>query len=136
MYTQHAGSPPHVILGVSIGATPDEIRIAYRRLAKRWHPDRVKGDSKYATQQFTRIQGAYEAMSDPNYRYGRGGANPRGRPMGHPMGHPMGRPMGRPSNPNASVLCNGTVLMGGGFRPSDMTVDMLHQLQRNARGHR
>ncbi|SDL09935.1 DnaJ domain-containing protein [Natronorubrum texcoconense] len=55
-----ADEPPHVTLGVSPDATPDEIRQAYRREAKTAHPD--KGGSEAA---FRRVKRAYEALAEP-----------------------------------------------------------------------
>ena len=46
-------------LGLRPGASPAEIKVAYRRLAKRFHPDRA-GDEGLAT--FLSIQAAYEAL--------------------------------------------------------------------------
>ena len=54
------------ILGVSPGAPPDEIRAAYRRLAKQYHPD-VNPDPD-AQERFIAIQQAYETLSDPDTR--------------------------------------------------------------------
>ena len=48
------------ILGVSLNATTDEIRSAYRRLAKEFHPDRCQGESKI----FMEIQEAYAVLGD------------------------------------------------------------------------
>ena len=134
---QQSGSPPHIVLGISIDASPSEVKKAYRKLAKRWHPDKVRNNTTYSTQQFTRIKEAYEKMSDPDYYQKHGGANQMGKPytascFRRPPTGAFHAPR-RPVQPDASVLCNGTVLMGGGFRPSDMTPELLQQLQRNAR---
>ena len=53
-------SDPHEILGVSPGATPAELKRAYRRLAMRWHPDR--SDHPQATERFKQINAAYEQL--------------------------------------------------------------------------
>ncbi len=52
------------ILGVSKGASKDEIRRAYRRLAHEYHPDKGGGDEK----KFREINEAYEVLSDDNRR--------------------------------------------------------------------
>lgn len=50
------------ILGVKKGASPDEIKAAYRRLALKYHPDRnASGDSE---EKFKEINEAYEVLSD------------------------------------------------------------------------
>lgn len=54
------------ILGVSPDAAPDEIRTAYRRLAKQYHPD-VNHDPD-AGERFIAIQQAYETLIDPDAR--------------------------------------------------------------------
>ncbi|BBL68314.1 J domain-containing protein [Methanoculleus chikugoensis] len=54
------------ILGVSTDATSDEIRAAYRRLAKRYHPD-INHDPD-AGERFIAIQQAYETLIDPDAR--------------------------------------------------------------------
>ena len=54
------------ILGVAPDATPDEIRAAYRRLAKQYHPD-VNSDPD-AGERFIAVQQAYETLSDPEAR--------------------------------------------------------------------
>ena len=57
---QAMNSDPHEILGVSAGATPAELKRAYRRLAMRWHPDR--SDHPQATERFKEISAAYEQL--------------------------------------------------------------------------
>jgi molecular chaperone DnaJ len=54
-------------LGVGEKATPDEIRSAFRKLAKKYHPDRNKGD-KSAEEKFKEVNSAYETLSDTKKR--------------------------------------------------------------------
>jgi curved DNA-binding protein CbpA len=58
---------PYGILGVSRGATEEDVRKAYRRLAREYHPDANPGDIK-AEERFKEIQQAYEILSKPNKR--------------------------------------------------------------------
>ena len=55
------------ILGVSRNATQDEIKKAYRKLARKYHPDLNPGD-KQAEEKFKEIQEAYEILGDPEKR--------------------------------------------------------------------
>src|SRR5207244_1213136 len=54
-------------LGVSKTATEDEIRSAFRKLARKYHPDVAK-DKKAAEEKFKQINEAYEVLSDPEKR--------------------------------------------------------------------
>ena len=57
------------ILGVSENATMEEIKEAYKRLIKQWHPDRFTGEKKReAEERFKEIQEAYEVLSNPDLR--------------------------------------------------------------------
>lgn len=58
---------PYEILGVAKTATPDEIRSAYRKLAKKLHPDLNPGDKK-AEDKFKEVTGAYDLLSDAEKR--------------------------------------------------------------------
>ncbi len=55
------------ILGVSKTATQDEIKKAYRKLARKYHPDKNKGD-KDAEEKFKEINEAYEVLGNPENR--------------------------------------------------------------------
>src|SRR5256885_10990930 len=54
-------------LGVSKTATDDEIRSAFRKLARKYHPD-VARDKKAAEEKFKEINEAYEVLGDPEKR--------------------------------------------------------------------
>src|SRR5215475_7945113 len=57
----------YVLLGVERGATVSDIKRAYKRLARRFHPDINPGD-RMAAAQFRRIAEAYATLSDPDRR--------------------------------------------------------------------
>src|SRR5438034_7937320 len=84
-----AGRPDYYkALGVSKNATPDEIKKAYRKLARQYHPDRNAGDEA-AEERFKEVQHAYDVLSDAEKRkaYDRFGTQ-NGRPgaAGGPTG--------------------------------------------------
>ncbi len=58
---------PYATLGLAHGATPDDIRHAYRKLAKRYHPDLNPGKPK-AEALFKKVSVANELLSDPERR--------------------------------------------------------------------
>jgi DnaJ-class molecular chaperone len=55
------------VLELSPGASAEQVKQAYRRLAMKWHPDRNKTHG--AEEKFKHIKEAYEKLSDPNYVY-------------------------------------------------------------------
>src|SRR6202162_4410771 len=55
------------VLGVSSSASPDEIKKAYRKLAKKFHPDANSSDAK-AAERFKEISKANNVLSDPAKR--------------------------------------------------------------------
>src|ERR1700742_2122892 len=71
------------ILGVAKGASADEIKKAYRKVAMQYHPDRNPGD-KSAEEKFKEAAEAYEVLSDSDKkiqydRYGHAGVSGNGR---------------------------------------------------------
>jgi len=69
------------VLGVSRSATEDELKKAFRRLAKQYHPDANKEQGAEA--RFIEVNEAYEVLSDPQKRaaydrYGHAGVNGMG----------------------------------------------------------
>jgi len=65
---------PYQILGVSRDATDEQIKQAYRRLAKKYHPDLNPGDET-AAKKMQQINAAYERIKNPekNTSYGQSG---------------------------------------------------------------
>ena len=55
------------ILGVKQKATPEEIRDAYKKLAKAYHPDKHQGDAFFA-EKFKSLQEAYAVLADEDKR--------------------------------------------------------------------
>jgi hypothetical protein len=92
-------SSAYARLGLRPGASPTEIKVAYRRLAKRYHPDRA-GDEGLAT--FLSIQAAYEALLTrapsvpPMVRYRPPSSGPMARPAQRAHANPTWTYVARP----------------------------------------
>ena len=68
------------VLGVQKGATPDEIKKAFRQMAKKYHPD-LNPNNKEAEDKFKEVNEAYEVLSDPDKKsrydqFGHAGVDP------------------------------------------------------------
>ncbi len=68
------------VMGISKDASDDEIKKAYRKLAKKYHPDLNPGD-KTAEQHFKEVNEAYEVLSDKEKKarydqFGHAGVDP------------------------------------------------------------
>jgi DnaJ-class molecular chaperone len=79
---------PYKILGVAKDASADDIRKAYRKLAKKYHPDLNPGNKK-AEEQFKAVSSANELLSDTEKRarYDRGEIDETGAEKAPPRGY-------------------------------------------------
>jgi curved DNA-binding protein len=105
---------PYKALGISRGADANEIKKAFKKLARQYHPD--KNPSAEAEAKFKEINAAHDILSDPEKKrmfdtfgasgFGGGGG---GRPRGGPAG------FGFEGNPFAGGFRDAQFDMGGGF---------------------
>jgi DnaJ-class molecular chaperone len=90
---------PYEVLGVQRGASAAAIKSAYRKLAKKHHPDANKNDPKSAAR-FSEINSANEIIGDEDKRkqFDRGEIDAEGKPrfQGFPGGDPRARGRGAP----------------------------------------
>ena len=134
------------VLGLSKGASEDDIKKAYRKLAMKYHPDRNQGDkAKEAEEQFKEVKEAYEMLSDPKKKaaydqYGHAGVDPN-------MGAGRGGPEGFGGFADAFGDIFGDIFGGGGaggrrgggggpqvYRGSDLSYAMEITLEEAAAG--
>ena len=116
---------PYTVLGVARTAKPQEIKSAFRKLAKQFHPDHNKGDAK-AQEKFAEINQAYEIIGDKDKKekFDRGEIDAEGKPVfqgfaGGGQGFAGGQnPFG---NGNFEFRSGGS---GGGFDASDLFRDL------------
>lgn len=63
-----AASSLYEVLEISIGATSEEIKAAYRRRARSCHPDAAAVGERKSADEFMRVHAAYSVLSDPEKR--------------------------------------------------------------------
>src|ERR1700712_4617853 len=81
----------YATLGISKTASSDEIQKAYRKLARKYHPD-MNPDDATAKKKFQEVQSAFEVLSDADKRkkYDQFGSDFEGVGAGGPVGYPGG----------------------------------------------
>ena len=115
-------SDPYKVLGVGKQASDAEIKKAYRKLAKKFHPDSAKDDAK-AQAKFAAATSAYDLLSDKKKReaFDSGEIDAEGNPKFQGF-NPFGQGQGGPSR--------GAGGMGSqGFRPEDIFADLFGGLR-------
>lgn len=90
---------PYQVLGVTRSVSQDELKKAYRKLAKEYHPDRNPNDGR-AAERFKEVSAAYDIVGDEDKRakYDRGEIDAAGQPRAQGFGGfgQRGRPGGGP----------------------------------------
>jgi DnaJ-class molecular chaperone len=113
---------PYEVLGVPRGASASAIKSAYRKLAKKYHPDANKNDPKSAAR-FAELNSANEIIGDDEKRkqFDRGEIDAEGKPrfQGFPGGGPGGRAGGFETH---------TFRTGGGFGGGGGFEDILNSM--------
>ena len=136
---------PYNVLGIARTASADDVKKAFRKLAKKYHPDQNRGDPK-TQEKFAEASSAYEILSDDKKRgqfdrgeidgegkprgfegFGAGGGQPR-RGAGGPGGGFEGFDFHTAGGPFGSAAGGAR----GGFDPSDF-FDLFGGGARNAR---
>jgi DnaJ-class molecular chaperone len=140
---------PYDVLGVQKSASADDVKRAYRKLAKKLHPDANKNDPK-AAQRFSELNSAYEILGEDDKRkaFDRGEIDAEGKPRfrgfeGFSAGHPGGGGAGRegvfetfsfgPEGVRRSAG-GGRGGFGGGGGFEDIIKDMFGGAARGSRG--
>ncbi len=124
-------SDPYQELGVSRGASADEIRKAFRKLAKANHPD-TNPDNKTAEERFKRVSAAFDILGDPakKKKFDAGQIDADGRETHAGFGGgPWGGPGGGGRGPQQSPFGSQT------FEGADLG-DILGEMFGGARGQR
>lgn len=100
---------PYQVLGVARGVSNEDLRKAYRKLAKEFHPDRNQGNEK-ASDRFKEISAAYDLLGDTDKRgkYDRGEIDAAGQPRARGFGGGAHRAGGAGGGPFGGAA-------GGGF---------------------
>ena len=126
-------SDPYTILGVARNASQRDIKSAYRKLAKKYHPDSNAGDAQ-AQAKFSQVTQAYEVLGDKAKRaqFDNGEIDDEGKPKGFGFG--AGSPFGGSSgqHPFGAGATFGGGGGGGNFRPEDIFAEIFGSRQGRA----
>jgi DnaJ-class molecular chaperone len=122
---------PYQTLGVKREASADEIKRAYRKLAKAYHPDHNQGDSK-AADRFADVNNAYEILGDEAKRkaFDRGEIGADGKPRAAYSDFTGGN---AGSGPGGFRFEYGFGGPGAGANPRDMFSDLFRQFEGGPR---
>lgn len=124
---------PYQVLGVARGVSNEDLRKAYRKLAKEFHPDRNQGNEK-ASDRFKEISAAYDLLGDADKRgkYDRGEIDAAGQPRARGFGGGAHRAGGAGGGP-----FGGAASGGFGFDPNAGGEDIFDEIfgqMRRGRG--
>ncbi len=127
------------VLGVAKGATADELKKAYRRLAMKHHPDRNPDDSE-AEAKFKEAKEAYEVLADEQKRaaydqFGHAGVDPSAGGMGG-MGGMGGQGFSDIfGDVFGDIFGGGRRSQGGPYRGADLRYELSLSLEEAVLGH-
>ena len=124
-------SDPYTILGVARNASQGDVKSAYRKLAKKYHPDSNAGDAQ-AEAKFAQVTQAYEVLGDKKKRaqFDSGEIDEEGKPKGFGFsgGHPFGGGSGQHPFGSGASFGGG----GGNFKPEDIFAEIFGGRQGQA----
>ena len=130
---------PYEVLGVQRGASAAAIKSAYRKLAKKHHPDANKNDPKSAAR-FSEVNSANEIIGDEDKRkqFDRGEIDAEGKPrfQGFPGGGPRARRGARARRRLRDLQLPHRRRSRGGFEGGGGFEDIFNSMFGGARGRR
>jgi DnaJ-class molecular chaperone len=130
---------PYATLGVKRDASADDIQKAYRKLARKYHPD-MNPDDASAKTKFQEVQSAFEILSDAEKRKHFdqfGDAEPHFGPGGGPGGYPGGAKWTYSTGPQTYPFdLNDVFGGGGGEEGAGSFADLFKQFRRGGGGRR
>ncbi len=105
---------PYKVLGIDRNANEEQIKAAFKKRSRKYHPDRNTKDPR-AKQKFSQVVNAYELLKDPEKKriYDQsGGADPHDFQQGRGFGFPQGGGFGFPGGYGINME---DILRGQGF---------------------
>jgi len=109
---------PYAVLGLQVGASPEEAKDAWRKLCREWHPDKHQTNIEHAQARMSEINVAYEALRNPRSpnmqeRYGRGSGSPSAASYRQQQQHAAWKMASRASNGWSRAFFSFAVFLGG-----------------------